>query len=380
MPASRGKLGGASARRLVVSSAAGALAGLLPGCSFPEIAVADAPTDDSGQAAFVDVVLSDGGARGDADARATTPGDGGTTLEAAVASEASSPDARSGADAGCDFNGTWATQISIDVSWQPQGLTSVILQPGSGTIVQWVKGVRTQNPAAPTALTDQAVVCGISLPDFQATALGLNQVYGIRFPDTLFDDQYVPPFTVNGALNDSLTTYSSTATAVLLGLTMANPTTDPWPASITTADDMDQDGNPGVTVAAAQGPLAAPKGATTSYSFIPTGIPSLVTPYPAATTLYLAIRQVTILSGAVQDCNTISGQVTIPVIASKPAIDSHVLGCTEIGGSQCTTGSQSQASFVDNSQPVFTPSGNTTFTMIRMPDTATCADVRGAFH
>jgi hypothetical protein len=328
--------------------------------------------------------MPDGGSPADARADTTTP-DGGVAApsEAAPGSDASVPDATVGADAGCDFNGTWATKITIDVSWQPQGLTSAILQPGSGTIVQWVKGVRVQNPATPTALIDQAVVCGISLPDFQATLLGLNQVYGVRFPDTLFDDQYVPPFAVNGALNDTLTTYSSTATPVLLGLTMANPTTDPWPATIATATDMDNDGNPGVTVAAAEGPLSSPKGGVSSYSFIPTGIPSLVTPNPPAATLYLAIRQVTILSGAVQDCNTITGQVTIPVIAQKPAIDSHVLGCAQIDGGQCTTGSSSsQASWVDNSQPVFTPSanGNTTFKMIRMPASATCADVRAAAY
>jgi hypothetical protein len=77
--------------------------------------------------------------------------------------------------------------------------------------------------------------------------------------------------------------------------------------------------------------------------------------------------------------------VTIPKIPNtntgKYAIDSHVLGCHVTGTSNdCSTtaplGQTSQAAFVDQNQPLFVPSGTTTFTSARMSSTATCADVR----
>jgi|HubBroStandDraft_2_1064218.scaffolds.fasta_scaffold06403_5 hypothetical protein len=361
---------------LAAAALALAIAAAGPGCSFPAVTF-DPQPDASGAAALTD----DAGA---SDATASS-GDDGDTIDGAAATtqDATTQDAGTvntpGFDGGCDFNGVWATQIKIDVTWQPQGLMSVILASGSGTITQWVKGLRVQTAAAPLQLSDDSVVCGIDLPDFQATALGLNEVYGVRFPDSLFDDGYIPPFTVNGALTlqpGGTFTYSSTPTAVLLGLTMADPTTDPWPATVTTEVDQDMDGNPGVTIAVAQGPLATPTATATDYSYIPTGIPELLMPINVASSLYVAIRQVTVTSGTVQNCNTITGTVSIPTIDSKAAIDSHVLGCELVDGGQCTTGASSEAAFVDNSQPVFTPSGTTSFQAIRMPAGSTCADVR----
>jgi hypothetical protein len=353
-----------------------AMAGGTAGCSFPEVTFTDPVADGAGQPSpghDGDVPDASGFAGDEADAMD----------EPYEATDATTSDGGGlGVDGGCNFNGTWATQITIDVNWQPQGLMSVILAAGSGTITQWVKGNRVQTLSAPLQLSDDSVVCGIALPDFQATALGLNEVYGVRFPDTLFDDAYLPPFPVNGALTAQAGggfTYSTTPTAVLLGLTMQNPTTDPWPATVTTWVDQDQDGFPGVTVAVAQGPLATPTATATTYSYIPTDVPAPFMPVALASSLYLAIRQITVASGTVEDCNTITGTVSIPTIASKAAIDSHILGCGLLDGGACTTGASSEASFVDNSQPVFTPSGTTTFQSIRVHDGATCADVRSAF-
>lgn len=364
-----------TARVAAAACAIGAAAGAVAACSFPEVSFRVTPAAiDSGYVDFdADV----------ADAAAPQNDDAPATFDAGVAEHHASfdavGDATAAGDGGCDFNGTWATRITIDVTWQPQGLNSVILQSGSGTITQWVKGNRVQSPGAPRALLDESVVCGVTLPDFQATALGLNEVYGVRFPTTLFDDQYIPPFSVSGTLDEAMTGYSTTSTAVLLGLTMTNPTTNPWPSTVTTGVNQDNDGNPGVTVSVATGELANPPSiGTTSYSYIPTSVPTLLIPAPSASQLYVAIRQVTVTNGTVQDCNTINGTVSIPLIGTKPAIDSHILGCNIADGGPCTTGSSSQASFVDNSQPVFTPSGTTTFRSIRMPTGATCAQVRAA--
>ncbi len=274
----------------------------------------------------------------------------------------------------CDFTGTWGSLITIAVSWAPEGLNlqTFLLAPGAGTIRQWIESVRVQQG---TSLEDTTFVCGIELPDFQGTQVVAGQTYGVTFPDSLFDSAYLPSFHVDGTVTSSApgATYRASASAALLGLTMANPTTDPWPATITTATDPDKDGTPGVSVDVAQGPVAPPSDAG-SYSYVPVGIPAPFAPVVVADRLHLAIRQVTAVTATVVDCDHVSGTVSIPQIAGQFAINSHVLGCELVDGGDCT---DTQASFVDNTQPVFTPSGTTAFASVRLPSDATCAAVRG---
>ena len=273
----------------------------------------------------------------------------------------------------CDFNGTWGSLITIDVSWAPAGLNlqTFLLAPGSGTIRQWIKGVRVQHG---TSLEDTTVVCGINLPGFQGTQVVAGQAYGVLFPEALFDGDFLPSFQVGATVTSSApgATYRAAPSAALLGLTMANPTADPWPATVATATDPEHDGKPGVTVNAAQGPVPPP-GEAGSYSYIPVGIPVPFQPVVFADKLYVAIRQVTAVMGTVTDCNDVSGTISIPQIAGQYAINSHVIGCELVDGGDCD---DAQASFVDNTQPVFAPSGLTTFAAMRLPDGATCATVR----
>jgi hypothetical protein len=279
----------------------------------------------------------------------------------------------------CNYDGVWATRISIPVSWSPQGLNSIILAPGTGKIEQWIRGSRTHQGST---LTDATVVCGVSLPDFKSTMLALNETYGVRFPPSLFDNHYLPVFQVTGTISgDSAgATYSTTPTAALLGVTMSSATSDSWPSDPTTlsAVDMDKDGKPGVTVLVASGVTSGGY-----YAQIPVELPAIGAPLTSvarADKLYLAIRQVTSVSGTVKDCDHISGTVNIPTINGKTAIDSHVLGCELADGGDCSTtasfGSTSQAGFVDNTQPVFTPTGTGTFDSVRIPSGTTCASVR----
>jgi len=268
---------------------------------------------------------------------------------------------------GCDLNGTWASHITIDVSWVPQGATGVILAPGTGRIVQWLKATRVQNG---TSTTDVAVVCGIQLPDFSGTQLAGAETYGVRFPDALFDDDLLPSFVIVGGLSDTVAgaTYTTKPVAALLGLSLANPTTAPWPSTVTSSIDQDNDGKPGITLAMAHGGR---------YSDAPVDFSKS----PRADRLYVVIRQVTAISAKVDDCDHVSGTVSIPQIASgsggKYAIDSHVVGCRlDDGSGDCDA---TQASFVDATQPVFSPSGGSTFTSARVSSDTTCAAVRAMF-
>src|SRR5258708_31314066 len=94
--------------------------------------------------------------------------------------------------------------------------------------------------------------------------------------------------------------------------------------------------------------------------------------------MVVVIRQVTAASGTFSDCDHLSGTVTIPRLpntsSGKYAIDSHVIGCT-LSGSNAPCDA-TQANFVDATQPVFTPTGPSTFTSLRMPSGTTCAALR----
>jgi hypothetical protein len=224
-----------------------------------------------------------------------------------------------------------------------------------------------------TTLTDSTVVCGIDLPDFAGTVVAGAEAYGVRFPDALFDDHDLPSFTINGTVSASTTnaTYTTSATAALLGIDLASPASAPWPSAVdalTESIDSDHDGNPGVTAFAAQG---------AGYSDIPIDIYKSA----RATAVYVVIREVTQVTGTVTDCNHMSGSVTIPQLTdsngdSKYAIDSHVIGCELEGDAGACNGLQ--WTFIDDTQPIFSPSGGSTFASERMPSSTTCMQVRAA--
>ncbi len=288
----------------------------------------------------------------------------GAASDATLVTDAIGDDASNLGDGGttCDFSGVWATKLTIAVNWVPQGIKSVILAPGSGTIEQWVEGTRVQTG---NTTTDTSTVCGIALPDFSGTNFVGGETYGVRFPSSLFDNNYIPTFEIQGTLSDSTSTasFSTQVSASLLGITLANPTTAAWPTTVTTAVDSDQDGNPGVTIDVATGGI---------YSNVPVDLSK-----DRADELYVVIRQVSSLSGSATDCDHVSGTASIPKIPDTPTgkygIDSHIIGCELVGGGNC---SPAQTSFADGTQPVFSPSGQPTFTSVRLPAVTTCANVR----
>ncbi len=336
----------------------------------------DAAGDASDDGAVLADALADGSSGGGRDGAAEggAAQDGGLSGHGDAGPDASTPDAGPRNDGGaCNFAGTWGSRITIDVNWAAGGILDIVIAPGSGTIKQWLLSTRTQSG---NTVTDTAMVCGIELPDFQGNAQLVNETYGIRFPNSLFDSGTLTSFAINGTVSGSTptATYTTTPAAALLGLTLANPTTAVWPSSITTEIDEDGDHKPGITA------TVVPPGG--GYSYVPLDFSVISFPKTVARgdELYVVIRQVTSVNAQFSDCDHASGSVTVPQITdsssstSKYAIDSHVIGC-EVNGSG-TDCSSMQTTFVDENQPVFVPTAST-FTATRLPSGATCATVRG---
>jgi hypothetical protein len=251
-------------------------------------------------------------------------------------------------------------KLSIPVTWP----SSLALAGGSGTLQVWTMLTATQSGNSVSA---GLVPCGITLPDFPSSSVAGNEIYGLTFPNTLFD--HVPSYlpTVSTTITLGGTSPGSTLTmptvAFLLGLTLTNPVTDAWPSTPESVSevDMDQDTKVGITVPYKTG--SPPAGGT--YSFVPVNLAKSTRSDQA----YLATRLATSFSGTLSGCTSVTGTATIA------SFDTHIIGCELSGGAgNCT---QTESDFTDTNRPAYTASTGT-LGVVEVATTATCAVVRSA--
>ncbi|HEX4445081.1 MAG TPA: hypothetical protein VH044_00030 [Polyangiaceae bacterium] len=274
----------------------------------------------------------------------------------ACTSDAGSPTCSGGTcTTACNLSGTWAVKISVALAWP----SSLALATGSGTLQVWamLKGTQSGNSIPATV-----GICGITLPDFPSSSIAGNELYGLMFPNTLFD--HAPAFlpTVSTTITLGGTTPGSTwsvpTIAFLLGLTLTNPVTDAWPSTPETVSqvDMDQDTKFGITV---------PYKSGGSYSFVPVNISKSV----RADKAYLAARLAASFSATLSTgCTGVTGTATVT------SFDTHIGGCEHSTGGDCTT---TESDFTDSNRPAYT-AGAATLALVKVAAAATCADVRGA--
>jgi hypothetical protein len=282
----------------------------------------------------------------------TAEGDAGTVQGGPEADASPGSSSSSGGTDACDLNGSSALKVSIDVSWA----AGEALTAGSGTMDLWAL-LR----AAPSgeSLSITLLPCGVTLPDFGSI---LAETYGLVLPDAIFD--HSPPDIPATTTTVNLTSASAgmglmlPIETTLIGLTMPDPATDPWPSSASAVAqvDMDRDGKPGVTATAKTGGPYR-------------GLPVAVSLAPArADALYMVLRSSVGVTASIGSCSEASGS------ASVSRLDSHVVGCHVQGGGDCTA---SQANLVDANRPVYSV-GSATFRAVRVDGAATCKDVRAA--
>jgi hypothetical protein len=248
------------------------------------------------------------------------------------------------------------------VTW-PQA--PFVLDAGSGSIQQWTLTHETQNGLD---VDTDLVPCKIFLPDLQGSIAAGFQKYGIRFPDALFDLGKIPKtqFVMHSAVaGPNSISFSTDPFAILVGLDMTDPVNAAWPAAASiTSVDMDDDKEPGVTVIPVNG---------NGYSLVPTNLATGT----SADLIYVAERTVASIAGDVVSCDEVHGSVHLGNgTSSSPGINSSVIGCHNTNNTEC---SPSEAGFVDGIRPAYTPSGPGTLISVRLPDNATCADVRKRF-
>lgn len=247
---------------------------------------------------------------------------------------------------------TEASHLIVNVSW-PAGIASM---RGDGQLHVWGKVVYT---ASGNTLNGMLQACGISLPPTTLTALGGGGMIQIDVPNDKWEAPSMPRFQVDG----TQTAWDIGATlnfgyVALIGFTMADAATAPWPSSYTgiaNTNDAEGDMHVGLT--------AVPRSGT-GFTLPPTSI--LQT--SRADQLYIVIRQVTSATLTRTACDQASGSATFAFL------NNHVVGCHVMGGSDCMP---ADINFIDQNRAIYEITGATAQTKV-VADTATCADVRAA--
>jgi hypothetical protein len=304
----------------------------------------------------------DGGPAGGA--AGATGGSAGATGGAAGSAGATggSAGAGGGMDAGlCSSptNFTLAVHITMDVTWPGTISTNM----GTGKVHLWNRAAMTANGSN---LTGKVNSCGTSLPDIVLNGVGATAAGGmfvsIEIPHASWDSPSIPVFDQKGTFTgfEVGNTTDMEYTVALVGLTMADPLNAPWPATYTgvTGQDAEGDGQLGIT--------GVPKNGN-GYVYPPTAL-GIFGSAPAAKNVYIASRNVLALKGTVTKCEELAGDVNVKFF------DNHVIGCLTTMNMPCNA---DQTKFVDDSRTKYTVT-KASFVSKRVPETASCADVRAA--
>lgn len=261
--------------------------------------------------------------------------------------------------ASCDLSGRWASYLEIDVAWA--GTT--VLQGGADKIRVWLVGDRSGQGGE---AQEWVSTCGITLPDFQSNFLGGNEKFGVRFPGEVFDLGGIPKFNIHFG-GDVIVggQLQSEPVALLIGHTMVNPLTDPWPAiADIKASDPDADTKPGLTGLASKG---------NGFAHPPTDTLRL----ERAKALWIVSRTAVEITASLTSCDELSGGLSVLEVASQPGLQSHIVGCVKDNDEPCTA---METEFLDTNRPDFKPAASSHFVSRRVDAAVGCAQVRGMFQ
>jgi hypothetical protein len=357
---------------------------LLAACSSASSDSQVPPPDDAGG--------SSGGSSSGAGSSNGASGSSGSSSGASSGASGGGSGSSSGSssgpvgDGGCqtDLAETNGVHIKLSVTWA--GTPTVLMASNGAQNVDIYLLSHTTNDGT-GKLTGTARACGVTLPDVQLVLMGGASTppkIHLAFPD-IWDGSSMPKFNVTGTQNGRGPggTIAFDKSVQLLGLKQTGSysmASTMWPnpngsgtqagtfPQFQTSDmsDDDGDGKPGITLDSTL--------PDSTYQYVPTSIDFAHT---GADNLYLVSRNEIALSGTIgSDCTTASGTATVSVFQN------HVLGCHDsssasIPNCSTTSGILDGPGFIDANRTVFVP-GSATFTSKKMPDNATCADVRNA--
>lgn len=252
------------------------------------------------------------------------------------------------------LSGVYGLRINATTSWPGRQY----IQSGNGSIQFWFRMTLTQSG---TTLSGTAELCEQSTPEFRNSLT--SDRYLVDYPSALFT-----PGAPGAAFSATLASLSpgasltSSRTAHLLGLSMADPLNGSWPslsAVRSSQVDHDGDGKVGITVIFVD---------DSTYNHAQTA----GTLFAArASHAYGAQRLRFSLGGALSGCSGASGAATVQ------SFDTETIGCRLESGSDC---SSSQYTHLHDNAVVHTV-GSASYVLTKLGGSGssfTCAQVRAA--
>jgi hypothetical protein len=255
----------------------------------------------------------------------------------------------------------------LDVEWDAVRLLGItVVQGGSDTLYSW--SLRKQTQTGNTIRTE-AQACGDTAPDLCSPILG--QAVTQIIPDATYDAPGMPRTVSSWTLANAPTAgaaFVGGIEASLLGLSLTQPT-GPWPDTYTdsaiTWRDHDGDGHPGVTS------VIPTTGRSTKCNLPYGGLP-IPSDGELADRVYAGSRAISSLDGTIIDCDTIRGDLRGPQ-SQVPQLDAHVTGCQRVNGQACTA---AEVASIDDGVADGQRVLRARFTLVRVPDSTTCAQLR----
>jgi hypothetical protein len=255
----------------------------------------------------------------------------------------------------------------LDVAWDPVVVSGfTVIAGGQDTLFSWSLRKMTQTG---TTIATQSIACGDTAPDLCSDILGLALTQQI--PSSIWELPSMPRTNSSFMLPnapDPGEAFEGGLEVTLLGLDLADRQ-GTWPASYNDPSitwlDHDADGPLGVT-------SNIPVTGDSTVCKLPYGPLPIPSDGESATRVYTGSRSLANLSGTIADCNTVRGTIKGPK-AGFPQLEGHVYGCMKQDGSACTADETASIDAnVASSQRVT----GTRFTLMRVPDTTTCAQAR----
>jgi hypothetical protein len=308
----------------------------------------------------------------------------------------------------CNLMGTFAVRQKLDLSWPAQETA----EAGMDSQYSWT--IHRMNYDTQGNVQIEIVPCGETNVDLcgEGVATIPAEAYAQYVPAAVWDRANAASTTVSMSLPAPLpnSKFETPVFASLEGIALDNPMGD-WPASRkdvqgdATFDgsatngarwiDFDNDGVNGLTTvvvgpqgAPADGSALAPvEGYGTTSQVCPRSNPNAARePYnyvPAIDGLSIrrvkrfsaGNRVISQYSGTINSCDAISGEVVGPD-NGRAHFDTRIQGCTRVNGSGETACSDTIVDFLDSSNSSTQKVEANTFSMKRVADNSTCAQVR----
>lgn len=279
----------------------------------------------------------------------------------------------------CNMEGTFAVRVTATLNYEPA--TPGLLEGYTGvTAYSYILRTHAIDAQGNVQVTEKP--CGGDTPDTctQPNILFFSkEAYGGNIPNSAWDSPAITSLSSSFPAANAYpgAAYKTTEDAMVLGMTLANPT-GPWPATagdVTAWTDPDGDGALGVTTLWKD----ASAGTSTACSRVNTTDPRYTYALPPTpsfnrvTKVYGASRVIKAYDGTFASCDSITGTVTGPDNGQYKA-EARVWGCVRSNGTAC---SASERDFFDGATADSPYVTGATFVMKRMSaGPHTCAEVR----